>query len=106
MAAEGKKRIPGKWQSFHSFPLHCSLESVVITKMPTLQLMAAALQWQDKALPNVAGDGVFVHLADGELHGYNRYSCIKMRYTITYSCMKNFEWYIDIFVSGASMTFI
>lgn len=47
--------------------------------MPTLQVMAAALQWQDKALPNVADDGVFVHLADGELHGYDWYSCIKMR---------------------------
>ena len=24
----GKRRIPRKWQSSHSFPLHCSLESV------------------------------------------------------------------------------
>jgi hypothetical protein len=53
MVKREEKRIPLKWQSFHSFPLHCSLESVVITTMSTLQ-------WRLRSnckisLPNVLG---------------------------------------------------
>ena len=78
MAKRGEKRIPRKWKSFHSFPLHCSLESVVITTMPTLQWRLGSNG--KTSLPNV-DDGVLVDLADGELDGHDWYSCIEMRHS-------------------------